>query len=34
MNIRVNDGQVFYKNYFEGGVVFVHDLFFYLHKDY
>ena len=25
-DIRINDGPVFYKNYFESGVVFVHDL--------
>ena len=32
-DIRVNDdGPVFYNNYFEGGVVFVHDLLFHLNN--
>ena len=30
--IRVNDSPVFYKNYFEGGVVFVRDLLFHLNN--
>ena len=31
-DIHVNDGPVFYKNYFESGVVFVHDLLFHLNN--
>ena len=31
-DIRVNDGPVFYKNYFESGVVFVRDLLFHLNN--
>ena len=31
-DIRINDGPVFYKNYFESGVVFVHDLLLHLNN--
>ena len=30
--IRGNDGPVFCKNYFEGGVIFVHDLLYHLNN--